>query len=76
MRVLLWRVRWHAARTRVQHAQRRAYYRVRTLLLFWRIAVRMAQAGRSSPMAWAIILCPPLLLLWPVLWLGLHLVLR
>jgi len=72
MRVLLWRMRWQATLTRGRFLR----MRVQSFCALWRFTLRILRRGGSSPMAWAIVLCPPLLVLWPVLWLGLHLVLR
>ena len=61
----LGRIRWQATLTRGRFLR----MRVQSLFALWRFTLRILQWGGSSPMAWAIVLCPPLLVLWPVIWL-------
>ena len=70
LRYLLWFVRWHALTSRLQFQR----MRMRMYLFLWTSSVQALWHNglESSATAWAIVLCPPLLLLWPVLWLLLH----
>jgi len=46
--------------------------RARVYLFLWSSSVRAVGQGRASRYGWVYAATPPLLVLWPVLWLLLH----
>ena len=46
--------------------------RARVYLFLWSSSVRAVGQGRASRYGWATAVTPPLLVLWPVLWLLVH----